>query len=263
MIKRISRLILLIIVIGCVSSLQVRADDTARAVTQRESDFCRNCHSREIEAVETEGLAHKTEVTCTDCHQGHKPKSLENIPRCSQCHAGTAHYDQLQCLNCHRDPHQPLRIKLPKKAYAECLTCHNRQGEELKSFASYHSTLVCTDCHYQHRFMPQCTSCHRSHGPAMAETDCQTCHAPHKPLEMAFSRPDIPTEFCAPCHAEASLTLASSKKKHHDLSCVECHAEQHGKIPECQSCHGEPHAAAMHIKFPHCADCHGSAHDLE
>lgn len=263
MAKKINRLFLLIVLVGCVLAPVSRSDNIAATEEQPNRDFCRKCHIKETEAVESRGLSHKTEVSCNDCHQGHKPKSQENIPRCSQCHTGTAHYDQLQCLNCHRDPHQPMRIKLPPKAYAECLTCHVNQGKELKSFPSYHSTLVCTDCHYEHRFLPQCTSCHRSHGPAMAETDCQGCHAPHKPLELAFSRTDIPTAFCSPCHAEASLALESSRKKHRDLSCVKCHAEQHGMVPACQDCHGKPHAAALHSKFPNCADCHETAHDLE
>ena len=248
------------LIIGCLSSPLFGADDAA---TQIDNSFCGKCHLKEIEAVEAEGLAHRTEVGCTDCHSGHKPRSLENIPRCSQCHEGTPHYDQLQCLNCHRNPHQPLQIKLPKKAHAECLTCHDNQGEELLQHQSYHSQLVCTDCHYKHAFLPECMSCHKSHDSAMLEQHCQDCHAPHKPLEMTFAAAAIPSNFCSPCHPEANILLEKTQTKHAQLSCVECHMEQHASIPECQECHGKPHAKAMHTKFPICGDCHGTAHDLE
>ena len=261
--KYIHRLMFSMLIIGCLSSPLLGADDSADTGTKIDNLFCQKCHLKEIEAIETEGLAHKTEISCIDCHRGHKPKSLENIPNCSQCHEGTPHFDQLQCLNCHRDPHRPLQIKLPKKAHAECLTCHDTQGEELVQHQSYHSQLVCTDCHYEHGFLPECMSCHKSHAAVMAEEQCQDCHAPHKPLEMVFATAEIPSAFCAPCHLEASTVLAKTQKKHGQLSCVECHMEQHATITECQECHGEPHASAMHTKFPLCGDCHGTAHNLE
>jgi hypothetical protein len=33
-------------------------------------------------------------------------------------------------------------------------------------------------------------------------------------------------------------------------------------VPECQTCHGEPHSPAMHQKMPNCLDCHMDAHFL-
>lgn len=261
MTTKIYRFLTLITLLCCISSPLYGADDVAENSSGQDS-FCGGCHEKETAAIDTDGLAHKTEVSCTDCHQGHKPKNFENIPACNLCHVGTAHYDQLQCLNCHRNPHSPMQIKLPKKAYAECLTCHDSQGIDLELHQSYHSQLVCTDCHYEHSFMPECMSCHNSHGAQMAESDCQTCHEPHKPLEMIFASSDIPTGFCSPCHEQADSLLAASSKKHRELSCSECH-EQHAAIPDCRSCHDEPHAAAMHTKFPVCGECHGIAHDLQ
>ena len=250
------------LILGCLSPPLFGADGAADTGTQSDNSFCKKCHSKEIEEVETEGFAHKTKVSCIDCHSGHRPKSLENIPRCSQCHEGTPHYDQLQCLNCHRNPHQPLKIKLPKKAHAECLTCHDSQGGELQQFPSYHSTLACTDCHYEHGFLPECMSCHKSHSNSMAEESCQACHAPHKPLELAYDV-NIPTSLCVPCHLEATKLLQKMQSKHSQLSCVKCHMNQHAAIPECGECHGKPHAAALHAKFPDCGSCHGTAHSLE
>ena len=246
----------------CISSVLYGADDTAEVVTEQDS-FCGSCHKKETTAINANGMGHKTDVSCTNCHRGHKPKSFDNIPACNLCHTGTAHYDQLQCFNCHRDPHQPMQIKLPKKAHAECLTCHEGQGKDLIQHQSYHSQLVCTDCHYEHAFMPTCMSCHRTHDIVMDEEHCQDCHAPHKPLEMIFTTAAIPSNFCSPCHPDAVKLLVKTQKKHGQLSCVECHMEQHSSIPQCQKCHGEPHAVAMHTKFPRCGDCHGTAHDLE
>lgn len=231
--------------------------------TAAPTDFCAQCHVKEVEDISEEGEAHQTELSCTDCHPGHKPKSLENIPRCNSCHAGTAHYDQLQCLNCHTNPHRPMVIKLPKKAHAECLTCHESQDQGLQQHPSYHSQLVCTDCHYDHGFLPECLSCHRSHGPSMTESSCQTCHAPHKPLEMHFATTDIPTDFCAPCHAQATSQLEATTSRHGQLNCATCHSYRHGTIPLCRDCHGEPHAVAIHAKFTSCGECHGTAHSLE
>ena len=259
--KFVSELILFIFVLsGAFTSLH--ATDTAvKAGKKSDSLFCKQCHVKEVEDIETGGMAHKTDIDCADCHAGHKPKSFENIPRCSQCHEGTAHYDQLQCLNCHRNPHQPMQVKLPKKAHDECLTCHDSQGDELQQFPSYHSTLVCTDCHYEHGFLPECLSCHKSHSSSMAEETCQDCHAPHKPLELTYGD-NILTSWCSPCHPEENELLQKAQNKHSQLSCAECHMNRHGSVPACEECHGKPHAEALHKKFPGCSDCHDTAHNL-
>ncbi|MCF6266423.1 MAG: cytochrome C [Desulfuromusa sp.] len=259
--KFIGQTILAVFLLGCTVTPNWGADSAAAAEKPLDREFCRKCHTKEIDDIETKGMAHKTEIDCVDCHAGHKPKSFENIPRCSLCHSDAPHYNQLQCLNCHRNPHRPLEIKFPKKAYAECLTCHETQGEELQQFPSYHSTLACTDCHHQHKDLPECTSCHQSHDPTMAEETCQTCHAPHKPLQIAYSD-DTPTSFCSPCHAEATGLLEKTQSKHGQLSCAECHMNQHGTIPACEECHGKPHAPGIHNKFSSCGECHGTAHQL-
>ncbi len=235
---------------------------TITAGQESANSFCKKCHIKEVEDIEVGGMAHQTAVACHDCHPGHKPSSFENIPRCNQCHEGSAHYDQLQCLNCHHNPHQPMQIKLPKKAYNECLACHNSQGDELQQFPSYHSTLVCTDCHYEHGFLPECLSCHKSHGGSMTEESCRNCHAPHKPLELTYNN-DVPSHFCSPCHSEANKLLQNSQNKHSQLGCAECHKYQHGVIPVCSDCHGKPHADALHKKFSGCSDCHNTAHSLD
>ncbi len=254
------KFILLLVTLCLFSSPLYGSTEAAEESSDGEA-FCNSCHEKQAAAIAGEGLAHQAELTCRHCHHGHKPKSFDNIPACHLCHEGKTHYNQLQCLNCHRDPHRPMQIKLPKKAHAECMACHHPQGLDLAQDQSYHSQLVCTDCHAEHRFMPECMSCHKSHASEITEQDCQTCHAPHKPLEILFSSTETPTEFCTPCHAEAALLLTASRRRHRELKCLECHA-QHGSVPACRSCHGEPHAEAMHVKFPECNSCHISAHNL-
>ena len=133
MIRHIGKLLFAVFLLCAVSFPLFGADSSADTELQSDNSFCRKCHIKEVDDIEAAGLAHNTEITCNDCHAGHKPKSFENIPSCSLCHSDTAHYDQLQCLNCHRNPHRPLEIKLPKKAHAECLTCHDSQGGRVKT----------------------------------------------------------------------------------------------------------------------------------
>jgi hypothetical protein len=33
-------------------------------------------------------------------------------------------------------------------------------------------------------------------------------------------------------------------------------------VPQCQTCHREPHSPIMHQKMPNCLDCHMDAHYL-
>ena len=258
------RLILAVFLLSAVPFTLLGAENGVDVEPKSDNSFCRQCHSKEVTDIEEAGMAHKSEIGCTDCHAGHKPKSFENIPRCNLCHSNQPHYDQIQCLNCHQNPHQPLKIKLPKKAHAECLTCHETPGEDLREFPSYHSTLVCTDCHTEHEELPKCMSCHNSHDNkiTMAKENCQTCHSPHKPLKITYTE-GIPTSSCSPCHTDATNFMSKTQRKHGQLSCSECHSSPHGTIPQCYDCHGKPHAETLHIKFNRCGDCHATAHNLD
>lgn len=223
---------------------------------------CDKCHSQQIADIESAGLAHKTKVSCRDCHPGHKPKSFENIPHCNNCHSGLPHFTLRECLPCHRNPHRPGEIRLTRKMTEGCLTCHPQPGAELREFPSYHSELHCTACHYEHGDQPVCLSCHRPHAAYMTQPDCLRCHQPHKPLVIAYSQ-DTASEDCGGCHEKALRLLKASPRKHNQLTCTFCHAERHKMIPACQSCHPAPHAEEILAKFPACSDCHGPAHDLQ
>ena len=88
-----------------VSAPQVQAMDSARPALS--PDDCSKCHDAAPKAIETAGMAHKTSVTCVDCHQGHPPKDADIIPACSMCHSGEAHFELQGCMGCHSNPHTP------------------------------------------------------------------------------------------------------------------------------------------------------------
>jgi len=222
---------------------------------------CAKCHIKAPADVEANGKAHKTKVTCQDCHNGHPPTVKKIIPLCSQCHEGKAHYKIGNCAQCHKNPHQPKEIVFGRDVTDPCLSCHSPQIAQLKASPSKHTKLACSFCHDVHGKIPQCTQCHKAHSPEQTAGDCKKCHKAHMPKAVTYAA-DTPSKQCAACHAKAYSLIVASKAKHKSLLCVTCHQEKHKMIPKCQDCHGVPHAAGMMSKFPKCSDCHGIAHDL-
>lgn len=240
--------------------LPAMAQDAATQAVLNIND-CAKCHTKEPQQIAAQGMAHKTEITCISCHESHRPKVANNIPACSNCHSGEPHFSVEGCLGCH-NPHSPLDITLKGELKAVCLTCHAAQGQELTANPSKHTEVACNFCHAEkHGVIPQCGECHEPHSPKMAQSDCRICHQAHQPTLLTYG-PDVPSVHCAACHETAYALLDASKTKHHELSCVTCHADKHKVVPACSDCHGLPHAEGMHQKFPKCGDCHNIAHDL-
>jgi len=222
---------------------------------------CAKCHMAAPADVAANGGAHKTSVTCQDCHAGHPPSVKKIIPVCSQCHSEKAHYKLTNCLRCHSNPHTPKIIKLANNITEECLTCHTNQIIKLKQVKSKHTNLACSFCHNVHGKIPQCTQCHKPHSADMVATECKKCHQAHMPTAV-FMTPDTPNKMCAACHKKPFELLASSDAKHKAVLCVTCHKDKHKSIPTCQSCHGAPHPASMMARFTKCGECHSVAHKL-
>ncbi len=222
---------------------------------------CIKCHTQPPADIEAQGGAHKTAVTCMECHEGHPPSVRENIPTCDSCHSGKSHYELENCLSCHNNPHMPLVLQLAKDITDPCLTCHQEQGTLLQENKSFHTTMACTACHQEHAQIPLCVSCHEPHGEEMVQTDCAQCHQAHTPLVVVYND-DTPSQGCGSCHDEALSQLATSTTKHHSLSCAACHKEKHKMVPACQDCHGVPHSPGIMKKFPTCGECHSTAHNL-
>jgi predicted CXXCH cytochrome family protein len=221
---------------------------------------CVKCHVGPPADVERAGGAHK-DTACTECHESHRPMSKSNIPKCSQCHEGKAHYQLKDCLTCHKNPHAPLDIILANNLTEPCLGCHADQIKQLRENKSKHTALFCTACHDVHRKVPLCTKCHKPHGGEMSTTDCKKCHKAHKPTMVAYGAETL-NKDCASCHKKAMDLLSATASKHKTVTCVACHKEKHKTVPPCAECHKVTHPAGILAKFPKCSDCHNIAHDL-
>ncbi len=222
---------------------------------------CIKCHSAAPEAIAANGGAHKTQVSCQDCHAGHPPTVKKIIPACSQCHSGKPHYNLSGCLRCHNNPHTPKIIKLANNITDECLTCHTQQIVKLKQIKSKHTSLACSFCHNMHGKIPLCTQCHKPHSAEMTAGDCKRCHQAHMPTAVTYPA-DTANKMCASCHKKAFELHSLTDTKHKGVNCVTCHKDKHKAIPTCQGCHGAPHPARMLARFTKCGDCHNIAHDL-
>lgn len=238
---------------------------TATAVTtppKLDNNDCVKCHSQPPADIEAKGLAHKTEIGCQDCHDGHPPTVRKIIPVCSQCHSGSPHFELQNCKECHTNPHTPKVITYGKNVTSPCLTCHEEQIKQLKETPSKHTKLYCSTCHDTHGKIPACTQCHKPHAPEMVAGDCKKCHQAHMPTAVTYKNDQINNADCGACHKKAVELLAASPFKHKAQSCSSCHADKHKVVPACQSCHGEPHPQLSKVKFPSCGVCHSVAHDL-
>ncbi|MGV1099909.1 cytochrome C [Thiovibrio sp. JS02] len=224
---------------------------------------CVKCHDKAPQDIADSGGAHKAQVTCVDCHEGHPPRIMDIIPACNKCHDGSDHFKLKDCLGCHTNPHTPLAITLGDGLTEPCLTCHTEQIAQLKQHASKHTAVACSTCHREkHKVIPNCTDCHAPHTTGQEQKDCLTCHKPHMPLEVTYPE-NTPSSACAACHDGVYKQIKANPAKHSTLECATCHQERHKMIPKCQGCHGDnPHPGPMHAKFPQCGQCHGIAHDL-
>src|SRR4051794_27861181 len=93
---------------------------------------CGKCHAKPVADIAANGGAHKTGVSCQDCHTtGHPPVVKKIIPACSQCHEGKPHYNLKGCLGCHKNPHTPKIITFGNNVTDPCLTCHTQQIVQL------------------------------------------------------------------------------------------------------------------------------------
>lgn len=221
---------------------------------------CVKCHEAQPAQIDANGGRHKT-ITCQDCHMGHRPSSKKNIPDCNMCHMGMPHFEIKGCLNCHRNPHTPLKITFSNNLTDPCLTCHQNQIKQLREKQSKHTKQACSKCHDVHGKKPECTQCHKPHSAEIKAADCKKCHAAHAPKNVTYAA-DISPTFCAACHKKQNKLLTASVARHSSLACAFCHMDVHKTVPKCQDCHGEKHPKGITARFSKCGDCHGIAHDL-
>ena len=249
------------VVMTVMSAALVFAAEPAPAKVALANSDCVKCHSAQPADIAAKGGKHQSNVSCQDCHTGHRPSVKNNVPQCSMCHTGKPHYNLTGCLRCHSNPHKPKDIKLASNITDECLTCHTQQIVKLKQVKSKHTNLACSFCHNVHGKIPQCTQCHKPHAADMAASECKRCHQAHMPTAVTYGS-DTPNKMCAACHKKAFDLHSQTATKHKGVNCVTCHKDKHKMVPTCQSCHGSPHPAGMLVRFTKCGDCHNIAHDL-
>ena len=230
-----------------------------------ENKDCEKCHATVVQQVVEAGNKHKSEVACMDCHDGQHPPGIEKgalIPQCSNCHEGEPHFELTNCGSCHSNPHQPLNIVLEGEGQkAACNTCHPAIIQEIDANETKHTGFSCSFCHEKHRYRPDCLDCHDAHMEEQTFENCVTCHQAHQPLTLAYTKTVVNAD-CGACHGDTREMLEAGPTKHAKFQCVFCHADKHGNVPECQSCHEAPHSDEMLSKFKTCNECHQSAHDI-
>ena len=236
-----------------------------KPLTTRE---CARCHYSVYLSIKNGKGAHRKD--CMFCHETYHSfqRGLtwdERVPHCQNCH-DLPHGDSKEmtaCLKCHSNAHAPLASLKMESIEPFCTTCHAQQAKEIKDYPSGHSAVDCSVCHHDtHGYRPACTECHeKPHTKYVDNTACMACHNPHMPTNISYGT-DVPNEVCAGCHPDPVERMNSTSAAHGRLQCVFCHAEKHGNIPSCQSCHSIPHAKKMIEKFGDCSKCHGNPHDL-
>ena len=222
---------------------------------------CVKCHTSQPADIAANGSKHKTSINCQNCHTAHRPGSQNNIPVCNKCHGGKPHFEQKNCLQCHKNPHTPLKITFDRPMTEPCLACHTNQIKQLRENKSKHSAKNCTDCHDMHRKIPKCTQCHKPHSKDITAENCRECHKPHMPKVVTYAG-NVDSKFCSACHKRQYDSLQANVTKHTAQNCATCHQDKHKMIPNCKDCHGEMHPTGIMLKYPKCLECHKSPHDL-
>ncbi|MDY6848976.1 MAG: cytochrome C [Thermodesulfobacteriota bacterium] len=228
---------------------------------------CGQCHPTYFESLRTEGGRHQFD--CRECHEvfhAYNPQKqnwAEIMPDCADCHGQPHGEVHVQCLTCHVNPHAPLSMPYAEGAPVTkaCADCHTGPAREVAEFPSRHTDVACTSCHHdQHGYVPSCFECHGPHYEGQALESCTECHPVHKPLEIALT-PTTGARTCQACHGTVYTEWKETPSKHGQVNCSLCHTE-HGMIPDCRTCHVQPHSDNMLSKFPDCLTCHINPHDL-
>ncbi|MEO0297207.1 MAG: cytochrome c3 family protein [candidate division WOR-3 bacterium] len=228
---------------------------------------CARCHFYVFNTIKNIGGKHQRE--CVFCHQqfhAYNPKRQnwdEIMPKCQNCHGLKHGSSYPNCFVCHSNPHAPKQeIKVTEAFAKECVNCHGKIKGELANFKSKHTNLECSFCHAEkHGNKPVCQDCHTPHVEKQTYQECLTCHKPHSPKNIPDFDPKTSNALCGSCHKAPYDKLSLTKSKHGNLTCSTCHTK-HKYIPQCQSCHGEPHSPETHKKFTKCLQCHIDVHNL-
>ncbi len=194
------------------------------------SATCQGCHDGRAQFFWS-GSTHETRnVSCTDCHSVHSPKSEK---------AQLVESTMLeQCFSCHKNvradlwknSHHPIR-----EGKISCSDCHNPHGTQTAKMVLGESVNeLCYTCHTEKR------------GPfiwehAPVRESCLNCHTPHGSNHIKLQKTSVPY-ICQQCHSNTRHpgTIYDISKLPTDdnpttgsnrifnRACLDCHAAIHG-----------------------------------
>ncbi|MDT8442452.1 MAG: cytochrome c3 family protein [Desulfuromonadales bacterium] len=227
---------------------------------------CGRCHPGPFGSLKAEGGKHR--FPCQGCHEqfhAYDPRKGnydDLMPKCASCHELPHGPVVTDCLACHSNPHAPRRIPVVERLTRACADCHAGPDEDLKVAPSKHSGVGCQGCHAgQHGYVPDCFECHTGHYPEQTVVTCADCHRQvHRPLDVPLTA-ETDARTCGVCHESAFGKWQRTPSRHGQVNCGSCHA-RHGDIPDCRSCHAQPHDPNQLARFPNCLTCHLDVHDL-
>ncbi len=231
---------------------------------------CAKCHVAIFETLRDSGGLHQQ--ACRDCHDTFHTFTpdtpwAERVPSCSSCHDYPHGEEQADCMGCHKNAHAPIAsLVISAELGHLCSTCHQQPAVDLALENNAHADQDCVDCHQgeRHGERPQCNMCHEdSHTEYVDNAGCTACHPHHQPNNITYGT-DVANDICAGCHDDQLEELQASEKKHKLLTCVVCHADEHGNVTGCTDCHDNgPHNPILLKNFESCSDCHGDPHGLK
>jgi len=217
------------------------------------SAVCLACHETNRNLVFWESGQHKkNDVTCSNCHNPHASRALNNDK-------------MLRVDTPSGSPYKTTERQLP---YETCIACHkDKRAEILKP--SHHpiveGKVQCHDCHNPHgamtpvmlkgeNYQDLCLSCHTDkRGPWIHEhppvqENCATCHTPHGSAHNRLLA-QKPPALCGDCHPGGHTHgiydgrgtipgINPSNIRFEGSGCVNCHRQIHGSNAP-PSAHGE------------------------
>ena len=226
------------------------------------STLCRSCHedvhkgqfAKDCDACHGLDVPLK-ELTFDHAAAAYPLKGAHQKVPCEKCHpqkkwTGLPHGN---CLDCHRDPHNPPLGKT-------CTKCHSETSWRVTSFdhdrtkyplEGKHGGLRCEQCHRSGKLeripFAACRDCHaRDPHQGQFENDCGSCHnvSGFKPATLDHKATRYPltgkhaSVACPKCHV-ARGENAPVLYKPMKTACADCHKDVHlGQFAKaCEACH--------------------------
>ena len=190
------------------------------------SAACMSCHDRKDHENWQGSMHDSRNVTCVNCHSGHKAKSERGglraetvVETCAACHRDKA-------AKMMRSGHMPVR-----EGKLDCSSCHSQHGSTNVKLLRVGNTVneSCVSCHTEKRgpflwehpsVRESCTTCHDAHGSSndrmlVAKTPmlCQRCH--------------VASRHPATAYDDRAFTTTRSARIA-GRSCIQCHSNIHG-----------------------------------